>query len=60
VCDVRGAVIAILCDGKLGAGQQQFAWDGRDRRGDAACAGVYFVQIEAAGCRVQRRVAVLD
>ncbi|MCC6651846.1 MAG: hypothetical protein IT348_11910, partial [Candidatus Eisenbacteria bacterium] len=60
VLDVRGAVVATLCDRALEAGAHQLAWDRRDRRGAAVRAGVYFVVAESAGRRTQRRIAVLD
>lgn len=60
VLDVRGARVTTLCDGALGAGAQQFTWDRRDGRGHAVRAGIYFIEVESAGRRTYRRVALLD
>jgi alpha-mannosidase len=60
VRDVRGATVATLWDRALPAGPAQLAWDRRDSRGDAVRPGVYFVEVEVAGTRTQRRVAVLE
>jgi hypothetical protein len=49
IFDVRGRVIATLQDGALSAGAHEVSWDGRDRRGKQAAAGVYFVRMDAQG-----------
>lgn len=60
VLDLRGATIATLHDGHLEPGLNTFAWDRRDRNGNATRAGMYFVEIESAGQRRHERLAVLD
>lgn len=60
VVDLRGAVVATLCDRALEAGAQQFAWDRRDGHGTAVRAGIYFIEAESSGQRTHRRIAVLD
>jgi len=49
VFDVRGRRVATLLDENRPRGVGQAAWNGRDDRGVAAPAGVYFVRVEAAG-----------
>jgi hypothetical protein len=50
VHDVRGARLATLADGAtLPAGRHEIAWDGLDRHGRRAAAGIYFVTLEAPG-----------
>ena len=43
VLDVTGSLVRELAAGPLPAGNHVFRWDGRDARGHAAGAGVYFV-----------------
>jgi hypothetical protein len=47
VHDARGALVAVLRDGPLPAGEQRVAWDGRDRRGRPVPSGVYFARLRA-------------
>ncbi len=49
VFDVRGARVRILVDEELSAGAASRAWDGRDERGRAVPAGLYFVRFAAEG-----------
>jgi hypothetical protein len=61
IFDVRGARVATLMDGRvLPAGGHATTWDGRDRAGRLAPAGVYLVRLEAAGSAWTGRVARLD
>ena len=41
IFDARGRLVARLQDGELGAGPRILTWDGRDRQGREAPAGVY-------------------
>ena len=60
VRDVRGATIATVREGDLAAGPHSFEWDRRDGHGDTVRPGIYFVEVESARSRTQRRVAVLN
>jgi hypothetical protein len=52
IYDVRGASVRRLVDAALPAGPREVVWDGRDDRGLAAPAGMYFVRLRA-GSRVE-------
>jgi hypothetical protein len=43
VYDVRGALVKELVDGEIPAGYTTLRWDGRDRNGSEAGAGLYFI-----------------
>jgi endonuclease/exonuclease/phosphatase family metal-dependent hydrolase len=58
VYDVAGRRVRGLVDGVLSRGAHAIAWDGRDDRGAAAAAGVYFCRVKA-GDAEQVRTAVL-
>ena len=47
--DVRGALVRVLLDERLGAGGWEIAWDGRNDAGRSLAAGVYFCRLRAAG-----------
>ena len=49
VHDLRGRLVAILVDARQAAGTHSAAWDGRDRHGRAAAAGVYLLQLQVEG-----------
>jgi hypothetical protein len=56
IYDLRGGLVATLVDGGLPAGSHQASWDGRDGRGRATAAGVYFVRMDAAGQAWSRKL----
>ena len=57
--DARGRLVRTLADGHREAGRHAFVWDGRDQRGLAVAAGVYYARLEAAGTsRVQPLVLI--
>jgi len=56
--DVAGRRVRTLADGVLPRGTHAIAWDGRDDRGAAVAAGVYFCRVKA-GDLDQVRTAVL-
>ncbi len=60
IYDARGALVATLADGPLGPGQHEILWDGRDDAGRAVGAGVYFLQLEAAGQRATAKLLRLE
>jgi len=49
VVGVDGRRVRTLVDGVFTAGRHESAWDGRDDRGRAVPAGVYFARLEGAG-----------
>ena len=60
VYDAAGRRVRLLADGELGAGAHAIAWDGRDQRGAAVPAGVYFVRAAAGEERSEQRLVVID
>ncbi|MBC7185840.1 MAG: hypothetical protein H5U38_02280, partial [Calditrichaeota bacterium] len=51
--NVRGQLIALLCDQSQPAGRHKLVWDGRDSRGEPVGSGVY-VAVLSHGGQVQR------
>ncbi len=60
VVDLQGRRVRTLVDGERTAGAHRATWDGRDERGAAAPAGVYFVRLVAAGETLSRKLARLE
>jgi hypothetical protein len=61
VYDVRGREVALLSDGIRVAGTHSIRWDGRDRSGKQAPAGVYFVVAKSReGAVASRKVVRLQ
>ena len=56
--DVTGRRVRSLVAGELVAGEHTLRWDGRDDRGHALPAGLYFARLETAGNGVVRRLAL--
>ncbi|MFI5372616.1 MAG: family 43 glycosylhydrolase [Candidatus Eisenbacteria bacterium] len=59
LCDVTGRRVRRLIDEVGHAGRTERSWDGRDDRGGAAPAGIYFAVIEHASRRSSARFALL-
>jgi subtilisin family serine protease len=60
IFDTRGRRLRTLFDGEMLAGSERLVpWDGRDRQGRRAAAGVYFVRFDAPGVHLGRRVVLL-
>lgn len=59
VFDLRGRLVRELVDGFLAAGPGSVVWDGRNRDGQAAASGVYFVQVSSGGQRVDHKMVLL-
>jgi len=49
IYDVGGRLVRDLVSGTLVAGRHEVVWDGRDRGGRSAAAGVYFVRMTGEG-----------
>jgi FlgD Ig-like domain len=59
IYDVAGRRVTTLLDRVLAAGEHQTSWDGRDARGHAAGAGVYWARLEwDGGSHAERLVRV--
>jgi plastocyanin len=58
VYDARGRMVAELMDRHLQAGSYGALWDGRDRAGNLAAPGVYFVSLVLPDHRDSRRVVL--
>jgi flagellar hook assembly protein FlgD len=56
VRDLAGRRMAVLHRGALAAGTHSFTWNGSTSAGTSAPAGVYFVQLRAAGVQSSQRV----
>jgi len=59
VYSVTGRRVRTLLSGTQEAGEYRLAWDGRDERGSAVAAGVYYVRLSAAGRHYSRPVVSL-
>lgn len=59
VHDVRGRLVAELLAGERAAGPGTVRWDGRDRHGRSAPAGVYFARMVTASGEASTRMVLL-
>jgi len=59
VSDLSGRRIATVSSGAQVAGDHTVEWNGLTSRGAAAPAGLYFVQLDAAGRRISQRLVVI-
>ena len=57
--DLRGRLVRTLVQAALPAGSHAVTWDGRDKQGRAAAAGVYLARLTAAGRTVTTRLALV-
>jgi len=58
VYDLRGHLVRDLVTGSMEPGRHHSVWDGRDRRGRAAAAGVYFVRMTGDGKSLTRKMVL--
>ena len=58
VLDIEGRAVAVLTAGTQPRGRYHVVWSGQTPRG-AARAGIYFIQLQAAGRSVVRRLALV-
>jgi hypothetical protein len=56
VFDASGRRVRSLARGELAAGEHLARWDGRDATGGLCPAGIYFVRMQTAGFRAERRL----
>ena len=59
VYSITGQLVRRLASGPFDRGRHVAIWDGRDERGMAVSAGVYFVRLEAGGEVRRQKVAVV-
>lgn len=59
IFDAGGRLIRTLAEGLRTGGLQEVAWDGRDDRGRAMSAGIYYYGVSGLGARVTQRVVLL-
>jgi len=59
VYDVRGALVRTIRNGPAPAGISTLRWDGRDNRGSASPAGIYFLRVETPSGRASQKVVLL-
>jgi len=59
IYDAAGREVRELLAGTHDAGRHQVVWDGRDRGGRLAAAGVYLARLEAAGRVETRKLALI-
>ncbi len=59
IFDLAGRLVRRLHRGTLHSGVQRFTWDGRDERGLAASAGVYFARLDAGELKQSTKVLLL-
>jgi flagellar hook assembly protein FlgD len=59
VFDVQGRLVRPLVSGEYPAGRHASTWDGLDRRGRPAPAGVYWCRLTTAQGRIERRIVRL-
>ncbi len=55
ILDLQGRLVRRIRTGPLGAGNHRFEWDGRDERGAASGAGIYFVRLHTRAGRWSQR-----
>jgi hypothetical protein len=60
VYDAQGRALATTAVRELGAGRHRFTWDGRDRAGHVAGAGVFWLKLTVDGTTETRRVVRLQ
>ena len=48
ILDSAGRLVKVLHAGPIAAGAHDFAWDGRDARGDQSASGLYFARLQDA------------
>ena len=59
VYDVAGRRVATLAAGHHRAATHRITWDGRDGRGRATAAGIYFVRLVAGDASITRKIILL-
>ena len=59
IVDVTGREVRALLEGEKIVGSRTLTWDGKNSRGAAVAAGVYFCELQAGERRLLRKITVL-
>jgi flagellar hook assembly protein FlgD len=59
IVDAQGRLVRTLASRSMPAGAHALSWDGRDDRGAAAAAGIYFAVVRSGEREAKTRVALL-
>ena len=59
IVDVAGREVKVLLDGERVAGKHALTWDGRNSRGRAVAAGVYFCELEVGDRTLLRKITLV-
>lgn len=59
VHDFAGRRLAVLADGRFGAGRHELVWDGRDARGRELPSGVYLVRVTTQNGVIGRKLSLV-
>jgi hypothetical protein len=60
ILSVTGRVVTVVADGKQAVGEHVLFWDGRDSKGRAVPAGVYFAHLVVADREATRRIIRME
>ncbi len=60
VFDLRGRLVQELVAGTESAGPHSIVWDGRDRRGGRAAAGVYYARVVHGGVVKSQKIVMMN
>jgi len=59
IYNLRGQQVAVLLSGVRAAGHYSLRWDGSNDRGERVSSGVYFIQLQAPGKTMIRKMTLL-
>ena len=59
IIDLKGAKINTLFKGKKSKGMYQFAWDGKDVKGNQVVSGIYFVLLHSKHNTESQKIILL-
>jgi flagellar hook assembly protein FlgD len=59
IYDPSGRLVRTLVSGSMSAGEHSVAWDGKDDRGHAVNAGIYFYELKQKGYQAQKKMLIL-
>jgi flagellar hook assembly protein FlgD len=59
ILDASGRLVRRLVVAEQPAGSREVEWDGRDRTGEPAAAGIYFAQVNLGRDRVSKRLILV-
>lgn len=59
VYDISGRLVKTLAEGDMDAGEQSFAWDGRDASARSVSPGIYFLRMSTPERSLQKKMVLL-